>query len=244
MNELIKITETNGKKAVSARELHSFLESKQDFSTWIKNRIKKYDLTENEDYASFDKIVEREIGASVQIEYALTLDAAKELSMVEGNAKGKIARKYFIDIDKKYHESVKVLTPAEQLLESVKLTVEHEKQIKELTSKVDRMLEVSQANESAMRALPISTETLPELPVRDKVRMMVNSYASAQGIDFRKVWDALYQKLYFTYHISINSYKAVKKGQSKLDLLDEHGHINKAYIIASDMCRNIGLSTI
>lgn len=42
MNELIKITEHDGKRAVSARELHQFLESKQDFSTWIKSRVEKY----------------------------------------------------------------------------------------------------------------------------------------------------------------------------------------------------------
>jgi phage anti-repressor protein len=41
MNELIPISEHNGKKAVSARLLHAFLESKQDFSNWIQNRISK-----------------------------------------------------------------------------------------------------------------------------------------------------------------------------------------------------------
>lgn len=50
MNELIKITETNGQRAVSARELHAFLESKQEFANWIKNRIEKYDLIENVDF--------------------------------------------------------------------------------------------------------------------------------------------------------------------------------------------------
>ena len=59
MNELIKITENNGRRAVSARELHEFLESKQDFSTWIKNRIEKYDLVENVDYIA-EKIHEFE----------------------------------------------------------------------------------------------------------------------------------------------------------------------------------------
>lgn len=100
MNELIKITESNGKNAVSARELHEFLESKRDFSNWIKDRIEKYDLVENVDYTSFNKIVERETGASTRIEYALTVDAAKELSMVEGNEKGKQARRYFIECEK------------------------------------------------------------------------------------------------------------------------------------------------
>ena len=39
MTELIKVTEQNGEQLISARDLHEFLESKQDFSDWIKNRI-------------------------------------------------------------------------------------------------------------------------------------------------------------------------------------------------------------
>ena len=50
MKEIIKIEERNGQQAVNARELHQFLESKQDFSTWIKSRIKKYDFVENQDF--------------------------------------------------------------------------------------------------------------------------------------------------------------------------------------------------
>ena len=38
---LIPINESNGKKAVNARTLHVFLESKQKFTDWIKNRIEK-----------------------------------------------------------------------------------------------------------------------------------------------------------------------------------------------------------
>jgi len=104
MNEIIKITEYDGRKVASARELHYFLESKQDFSTWIKGRIQKYDLIENEDYVLLHNFVEQVSGGKYQIEYALTLDAAKELSMVEGNAKGKQARKYFIECEKELRE--------------------------------------------------------------------------------------------------------------------------------------------
>ena len=60
--ELIQISETeiNGVliKTVSARDLHSFLESKQDFSTWIKNRIEKYGFVENQDFVRFHKKME------------------------------------------------------------------------------------------------------------------------------------------------------------------------------------------
>ena len=100
MEELIKITEQNGRQAVSARELHSFLKSKQDFSTWIKARIDKYGFVENQDFEVFHNFVEQVSGGKHLIEYALSVDCAKEISMVEGNEKGRQARKYFIECEK------------------------------------------------------------------------------------------------------------------------------------------------
>lgn len=74
MEEIIKITERDGQRVVSARELHLFLESKQEFSNWIKSRIEKYDFVENKDFTSFDNIIKRENGATVRKEYAITID--------------------------------------------------------------------------------------------------------------------------------------------------------------------------
>ncbi len=85
----------NGKE-VNARDLHAFLGNKRDFSTWIKDRIKSYDFIEGVDFQSFTEIVEREVGATTRIEYILSVDMAKELSMLEGNERGKQARQYFI----------------------------------------------------------------------------------------------------------------------------------------------------
>lgn len=100
IGELIPINESNGKRAVDARMLHAFLESKQQFQDWIKNRINKYGFVENQDFVSFHKIMKRETGATRVTEYALTIGMAKELSMVENNKKGKIARQYFIRCEK------------------------------------------------------------------------------------------------------------------------------------------------
>ena len=54
MQELIPLQlqtiDGNTVETVSARELHSFLESRQDFSTWIKKRIEQYDFVENQDF--------------------------------------------------------------------------------------------------------------------------------------------------------------------------------------------------
>lgn len=103
MNQLIKIETTKQGSAVSARELHSFLEIKSRFNDWIVNRIKKYDLVENQDYITLTKNL---VSGGIEKEYVLTLDTAKELSMVEGNKKGKQARQYFIECEKAYKESI------------------------------------------------------------------------------------------------------------------------------------------
>lgn len=100
--ELIKInTKYDGTQVVSARDLHTFLGCKKDFSNWIKDRIKKYELVENNDYSVFAQKGDNLNGGRPSVEYALTLDTAKELAMVEGNSKGKEARKYFIECEKK-----------------------------------------------------------------------------------------------------------------------------------------------
>lgn len=96
--ELIKITEQNGERAVNARELHQFLEVKSRFGDWIKNRINEYGFVENQDFVSVSKNLEN---GGRTIEYAISLDMAKELSMVERNEKGKLARLYFIEMEKK-----------------------------------------------------------------------------------------------------------------------------------------------
>lgn len=99
--EVIKIEENDGKQAVNARELHQKLGSKQDFSTWIKNRIEKYGFIESQDFEVFHKIMENPNGGRSRIEYALSLDMAKELCMVENNDAGRKIRKYFIDMENK-----------------------------------------------------------------------------------------------------------------------------------------------
>lgn len=100
MEEIIKISEKDGQRAVNARELHAFLESKQEFANWIKGRIDKYGFVENQDYEVFDRFIKNPQGGRPTIEYALSLDMAKELSMVENNEKGRMARKYFIECEK------------------------------------------------------------------------------------------------------------------------------------------------
>lgn len=101
---LIAITEQGDRQVVNARDLHAFLEVKSDFNNWIKNRIRDYNFSENQDFEVFVNNYENSKGGRPTKEYAITLDMAKELSMLERNQKGKDARKYFIEVEKRWRK--------------------------------------------------------------------------------------------------------------------------------------------
>lgn len=95
--ELIKISENN---LVSARELHTFLESKERFSKWFE-RMKEFGFEENEDFTSVQKSTLVNNGAKKELnDFAISIDMAKEISMIQRNEKGKQARKYFIECER------------------------------------------------------------------------------------------------------------------------------------------------
>lgn len=114
-NQLVPIKEQeigqSIQKSVSARKLHEFLESKQQFANWINNRIKQYGFIENEDYLISLLNRSDEKAGKPRKEYHVTLDMAKELSMVEKTKKGRQARRYFIDCEKALRQKVQSTSP-------------------------------------------------------------------------------------------------------------------------------------
>lgn len=101
MTDLIPITRRelggNAIPTCDARELHAFLEVGRDFTNWIKDRIEQYGF---EDGRDFSPILAKSSGGRPSTEYAISLDMAKELAMVERNEKGRQARKYFIECER------------------------------------------------------------------------------------------------------------------------------------------------
>lgn len=146
MNELIKVTEENGEQLVSARELYDFLEINERYNDWF-SRIKYYGFEENVDFTTF---TENSVnGGRPRISHILKLDMAKEISMLSKTEKGKIARKYFIECEKK----LKNLNPLSMLLSLDKeqlalTTLELTKQIQEAKPKIEYYEKVLKSNET------------------------------------------------------------------------------------------------
>ncbi|EAH4787958.1 antA/AntB antirepressor family protein [Campylobacter jejuni] len=90
-------TELQGAFPANVENLFCYLEANSKFADWIKNHINQYDFIENQDYI----IKEVFTGRRPRKEYYVTLDMAKELCMVENNEKGRQARRYFIECEKR-----------------------------------------------------------------------------------------------------------------------------------------------
>ncbi|NCG50161.1 antA/AntB antirepressor family protein [Serratia fonticola] len=105
-------------QSVSGRKLHVFLKVGRDFTNWIKGRIKQYGFTEGVDYVVAENLTSQKWasantdqftperaktsqGGRPGVDYIISLDMAKELSMVERNDQGKAARRYFIDCEER-----------------------------------------------------------------------------------------------------------------------------------------------
>ncbi|MDY3525555.1 antA/AntB antirepressor family protein [Riemerella anatipestifer] len=100
MNQLIKITEKNGNSTVSAKDLHQFLGSNEQFGKWIK-RMLGYGYVQGIDFEHLALLVPTANGGHVKSkDYVLTLDTAKEIAMLQRSKKGREIRRYFIEVEK------------------------------------------------------------------------------------------------------------------------------------------------
>ncbi len=143
----IKVYQTDkGEKVVSGRELHQGLGVVKKFTDWIDNNLANVDASENEDYILLHfKGKQNGSGGHNKKDYILKIDIAKEICMVAGaspraNAelkkKSKNYRKFLIDVEKKYKQSVPKID-SRFLFQLAQQLEEKEKQITSLNTEND-----------------------------------------------------------------------------------------------------------
>lgn len=131
MKHLLNIREENGKSVISARELYEFLEPKSQFTNWCE-RMFEYGFIKDIDFIT---ILLESTGGRPGIDYALTLDCAKEISMLQRSDKGKEARSYFIECEKRLLSPsedemiLRAVTALQNRVDAVKSQLDQAKQI-------------------------------------------------------------------------------------------------------------------
>jgi len=142
MQELIKVSpnpQGGEGQVVSARELYEFLEVKTPFRLWI-DRMFEYGFKENEDYTPYFFVHPQ--NQQETIDYALTLNTAKEIAMLQRSEKGKQARQYFIECENRLRQNIQRPQTNEEILSSAvllanRLLAEKDEQINKLAPKAE-----------------------------------------------------------------------------------------------------------
>lgn len=101
MDQLIPIDQKDdGTIAVSMRDLHAGLDVPRDFTSWAKQMF-GYGFEAGTDYTEvLTGSGENPAGGRPRRDWALTIDAAKEIAMLQRSERGQQVRRYFIAAEK------------------------------------------------------------------------------------------------------------------------------------------------
>lgn len=143
MNELIPThSSENGNLLVNGRDLHEFLEVKARYNDWF-SRMVEYGFVENVDFVAItQKRVTAQGNETTYTDHHIKVEMAKEIAMIQRNEKGKQARQYFLEIERRWNSPEMVVKRAHEFLQKRvdALTTENlvlEQQNKELKPKAD-----------------------------------------------------------------------------------------------------------
>lgn len=104
-------------QTVSARDLHEKLGATERFNSWFE-RNSSY-LINGEDYTTVKVLTEVQNNGGIQKreldDYDLTIDAAKQICMIQRSEKGKLYRQYFLDLEKAWNTPEQVMARALRL---------------------------------------------------------------------------------------------------------------------------------
>lgn len=208
--ELIKIIEREGRQLVSGRELHEFLEIRTKYKDWFR-RMVEYGFEEEID---FIRVAQKRATNNLKnpvttvIDHAISIDMAKEISMIQRTEKGKAARQYFINCEKKLKE-VKKLSPMELMELQFKVLKEHEEKIAQVENKVDKL-------EEDMPLFQIDCKEIQAL-VRKKGIEALGGYRSIAYNDNSlrgKVYSDIQQQI--RREFGVLRYEAIKRSQLEM----------------------------
>lgn len=111
MSELIPIHNNDGAQAVLGRDLHAFLEVSTEYRHWFP-RMVDYGFEEGKDYAVKNDRVRDSLGREREAtNHIISLDMAKEISMIQRTEKGKQARAYFLECERRAKQPAELSGP-------------------------------------------------------------------------------------------------------------------------------------
>lgn len=144
--------------------------------------------------------------------------------------------KAFNVMEKTLKEQHKPMSELEILVHSAQALLEQSRRLDKVEKRLDAMEQEREDNGKLLFAVAVSSEKVPEISLRDKIRQLVNQYSSATNTKQQDVWRKVYDQLYYLYRISIRAYKKDKK-ENLLDVAERNHLLEKMYAIISNLIR-------
>lgn len=197
IKQMLPIENKAGQQAVNARHLYQWLGVKKDFSNWMKAQIARCDLVELVDYQAFAQKVECQngVGYTMRTDYALSINAAKEISMMSQTEKGKEARRYFIECERIAKEIKPMLASyqIEDPIERAKKWIEEQEERKKLEHECqEQQLLIEQKDARLELQKKELIEAAPKVTFYDDVLQSTDTMTTTQvaksiGMDANKL---------------------------------------------------------
>lgn len=227
--ELIRI-DNDGK--ITARELYEFLElAPTQFSRWAKSNIEQDEFyTQGVDWQGFDIMSS---GNNIK-DYSLTIDFAKHLCMLSRSDKGKQARSYFIEVEKR---SLKPLCMEDMMIAQLQSMKEVRLQLEQTTaglaihdSRLSQLEEIQSHKAEIVKELP----AVNQMDQRSQLNQIVRGYSDRNNIPHSNSWHKLYEQFLYRYSINIKV-RAGNRKQKPLDYCQHNGYLSDLLSLAIDL---------
>jgi hypothetical protein len=101
----------------------------------------------------------------------------------------------------------------------------------------ERLIEIEVTRkeaEQSLKALSPASVPAPPLTTRAKLNQLVRDYSLATGIEYKDIWNKLYQEFYYRCRISLNV-RSANSRMSKLDICESLGKLEDLYAIAIEI---------
>lgn len=186
-NAIVTIHVTGNKQTVSAKELYERLElNKAHWAKWYKRNIQESKFfTEGEDWVSLTQGVNA--NGTPNMDFEITLDFAKRLSMMAKSAEAEKVRSYFIECEKK------ALTPTRPLTREERMSIA-------LQDAHDVLAEMENRNKGLVAELAIiapKAETLDRIYEEKEDEESLTTVGKMHNISAQRLVDILIEKSIF-----------------------------------------------
>lgn len=230
MNSLIPVNYDNDRQTVSAKVLYDFLEyDKSQWSRWYKKNIEEDSFfNEGADYIPLDIMS----NGNETKDFQLTIEMAKELSMMARTEKGKQARQYFIELEKQWNSPEAVMARALRMADTKILSLQNNVGMLQTENKL------------------LAGQTL-EWTSRKVLEAIVKAYGASIDIPdvngFQEAWKDFKKELLYNHSININLRiaKAMetsgRKTKPKTMSMIHDDELSRCISTATALCRSHGV---